>query len=68
MGHDIRRELKIIPAQVKVVEHRRAVYSCRYCENHSDHVPIVKAPMPEPVIKGSLASLSAVAHIMTQNT
>jgi transposase len=66
MGHDIRRELKIIPAQVKVVEHKRAVYSCRNCEKENDHVPIVKAPMPEPVIKGSLASPSAVAHIMTQ--
>jgi len=66
MGHDVRRELKIIPAQVKVVEHKRAVYSCRHCETHSDHVPIVKAPMPEPVIRGSLASPSAVAHIMTQ--
>ena len=66
MGHDTRRELKIVPAQVKVVEHQRKVYSCRCCENHSDHVPVVKAPMPEPVIKGSLASPSAVAHIMTQ--
>lgn len=66
MGHDVRKELKIIPAQVKVVEHKRAVYSCRHCETHSDHVPIAKAPMPESVIKGSLASPSAVAHIMTQ--
>lgn len=66
MGHDVRKELKIIPAQVKVVEHKRIVYSCRHCENHSDHASIVKAPMPEPVIKGSLASPSVVAHIMTQ--
>jgi len=66
MGHDCRRELKIIPAQVKVVMHERSVYACRNCEKNNDHVPIVKAPMPEPVIKGSLASPSAVAHIMTQ--
>ena len=66
MGHEIRRELKIIPAQVKVVEHNRTVYSCRNCEKNSGHVPVVKAPMPEPVIKGSLASPSAVSHIMTQ--
>jgi len=66
MGHDTRRELKVIPAQVKVVEHKRSVYSCRNCEKNNDHVPIVKAPMPEPVIKGSLASSSAVAHVMTQ--
>ncbi len=66
MGQDSRRELKIIPAQVKVVEHRRAVYSCRACEKNSDHVPIVKATLPEPVIKGSIASPSLVAHIMNQ--
>jgi hypothetical protein len=66
MGHDVRRELKIIPAQAKVVEHTREICSCRNCEKNNDHVPIVKAPMPEPVIKGSLASPSAVAHIMTQ--
>jgi len=67
MGHDSRRELKIIPAQVKVVEHKRAVYSCRNCEKNSDTgVPIVKADMPEALIKGSLASPSAVAHIMAQ--
>ena len=66
MGHETRRELKIIPAQAKIVEHQREVCSCRNCEKNSDHVPIVKAPMPEPVIKGSLASPSAVAHIMAQ--
>ncbi|MCL2121702.1 MAG: IS66 family transposase [Clostridiales bacterium] len=66
MGHDTRRELKVIPAKVVVVEHNRAVYSCRNCEKNNDHVPIVKAPTPEPVIKGSLASPSAVAYIMAQ--
>ena len=66
IGHDARRELEVVPAQVKVVEHKRAVYGCRDCEKSSDHVPVVKAPIPEPVIKGSLASPSAVAHIMNQ--
>ena len=66
MGHDTRRELVVIPAKVKVVEHRRAVYCCRNCENHGEHVPFVKAAMPEPLISGSLASPSSVAHIMTQ--
>jgi len=66
MGCDTRRELDIVPARARVIEHRRSVYSCRKCEKESDHVPIVKAPTPEPVIKGSLASPSAVAHIMTQ--
>ena len=66
MGHDTRRELEIIPAQVKVVEHVSEVYACRNCEKTATSVPIVKAPMPEPVIKGSAASPSTVAHIMTQ--
>lgn len=66
MGKDVRRELKIIPAQVKVVEHVRHVYSCRHCERYSDGTPIVKAAVSEPVIKGSLASPSTVAYIMTQ--
>lgn len=66
MGHDIRRELKVIPARIVVVEHNRAVYACRNCEKNNDHVPMMKAPMPEPIIKGSLASPSAVAHIMAQ--
>lgn len=66
MGRETRRELKIIPAQVKVVEHKQCVYSCRNCESHSDHTPILKANMPEPVIRGSYASPEAVAHIMCQ--
>jgi len=66
MGHNTRQELTIIPAQVKAVKHEQEVYACRNCEKNNDHVPIIKAPMPEPVIKGSLASPSAVAHIMAQ--
>jgi len=66
MGHEKRQELKVIPARVVVVEHCQEVYSCRVCEKESDHVTIMKAPVPAPVIRGSLASPSAVAHIMTQ--
>jgi transposase len=66
MGREIRRELKIIPARVSVVEHVQHIYSCRNCENHDVTVPVVKAAMPEPVIKGSFASPEAVAHIMAQ--
>ena len=66
IGHNVRQELEVIPAQVKVVKHEQGVYACRGCEKNNARVPIVKAAMPEPVIKGSLASPSAVAHIMTQ--
>ena len=66
MGHNTRQELTIIPARVKVVKHEQEVYACRNCERNNKPVPIIKAPMPESVIKGSLASPSSVAHIMTQ--
>ena len=66
IGHNARQELEIVPAQVKVIKHEQGVYACRACEKDGTRVPIMKAAMPEPVIKGSLASPSAVAHIMTQ--
>lgn len=66
MGKETRRELTIIPAQVKVTEHIRNIYSCRNCEKTAERVPVIKAPIPNPVIKGSFASPSVVAHIMTQ--
>lgn len=66
MGQDKRRELKIIPAKAVIVEHIRKVYACRNCEQNACSVPIVKAPVDNPVIKGSFASPEAVAHIMTQ--
>ena len=66
MGRDVRRELVIIPAQVKIREHVRRVYSCRGCERNAIEVPVLKAPVPEPVIKGSFASPEAIAHIMVQ--
>jgi transposase len=66
IGEDVRRELEIIPAKVKVVEHRQAVYACRYCELNTERTTVVRARAPEPVIKGSIASPSAIAHIMAQ--
>ena len=66
MGRETRRELKLIPAKAVIVEHVRYVYACRECEKNACAVPIVKAPMDEPVIKGGFASPEAVAHILTQ--
>jgi len=65
-GAETRDEIKIIPAKVIHVQHRQKVYKCGKCAQTSDKTPIVKADMPEPVIKGSAASASAVAFIMTQ--
>lgn len=62
----VREELKIIPAKAVIVRHVQHTYACRNCENTSDHVPIVKVDVPQPVIKGGFASPEAVAHIATQ--
>jgi transposase len=66
MGEDTREELKIIPAKAVVIRHVRHVYACRHCEETSERVPIIKADMPEPVIKGGFASPEAIAHIAAQ--
>jgi transposase len=66
IGVDTRDEIKIIPPQVIHVEHRRRVYKCVHCDKHAANTPIVKAEGPKPVIKGSVASPSAVAYIMSQ--
>ena len=66
MGRETRRELVVIPPQMKIREHVRKVYACRDCEKDECGVPIIKAPVNEPVIKGSFASPEAIAHIMYQ--
>lgn len=66
MSTEVRQELKYIPAEIKVVKHVRYVYSCRHCEKEEIETPIQTAPMPKPVISGSLASPSILAHIMSQ--
>jgi transposase len=66
MSTEVRQELKIIPAQVKLVKHVRYIYSCRRCEREEVTTPVITAPMPAPVLPGSLASPSALAYIMDQ--
>jgi len=67
MGKEtLRRELKLIPAKAVIVEHTRKVYACRNCEKDECGIPIVKAPVSNPVIKGGFASPEAIAHIASQ--
>jgi len=67
MGREtIRRELKLIPAQAIIVEHVRKVYACRDCEKGACGVPIIKAAVSTPVIKGGFASPEAIALIASQ--
>lgn len=66
MGVQVRKELKLIPAKVVVVEHATHSYACRNCEKNGTSVPFAKAQTPAPLISGSLASPSLVAHIAAQ--
>lgn len=63
MGRETREELKFVPAKAVILRHEALTYACRSCEKCSDHVPVLKSPMPAPVIKGSFASPEAIAHI-----
>ena len=63
----VRREVKITPASVTVIEYVRYSYACEPCEEVSEDTPlIVKAELPPQVIKGSMCSPEAVAHIAVQ--
>lgn len=64
MSKEIRKEIKVIPAQVKVVEHVRHVYACRNCEKNDISTPVITAPMPAPVLPGSFVSPSLMAFVM----
>jgi transposase len=66
MSVEVRREIEMTPPQVKVIEQKRSIYSCRECERNGIEVPIVKADMPSPVIPGSFASPSSIAYIADQ--
>lgn len=66
MGADVRTEIKIIPATVSVLKHIRTKYACRHCQNNEIKTPILTAPMPVTAFPNSLASPSAVAHILCQ--
>lgn len=44
MTEEIRKELKVIPAQVVVVEHVRKVYACRNCEQNAAPPPSSRHP------------------------
>ena len=66
MSKEVRKELKIVPAQVSVVEHVKYVYSCRECEKNEINTPVKTAKMPKPPIAGSIASPSAIAYVMNE--
>ena len=66
ISQEVRKELKIIPAKVCIVEHVRKVYTCKLCQQSGEKTPIITAEMPASVIPGSFASPSLVAYLMYQ--
>jgi transposase len=66
IGVTIRDEIEVIPAKVVHKQHAVHAYGCNACEKNGDHATIIRAEAPAPLIAGSLASPSAVAHIATQ--
>jgi transposase len=69
-GHEaLRREVEVIPAQVRAVEHVQTVYSCRDCEkNAADNaVPMIKSSVPAPVIAGSGIASPSLLSFITSN-
>jgi transposase len=66
IGVNVRRELKLIPAKVVVLEHAAHAYACRNCSENGTSTPFAKAEAPTALLPGSLASPSLVAHIAAQ--
>ena len=46
LKYETRREIKMIPAQVKVVEHKKAVYVCKNCDKTGTEGTFIAAEAP----------------------
>lgn len=66
LRYEIRRELKIVPAKVSVVEYKRAVYVCRNCDKNGTESNFKTAKGVSSLIDHSIASPSIMAWIMNQ--
>jgi transposase len=62
----VRDEIEVIPQRMYIKRYFRANYVCDECHKEETQARIIKSNVPEPVIKHSLASPSAVAHVMYQ--
>ena len=61
IGSDDHEQLDIIPAQIKVIRHKRLKYACPCCDQH-----IVTAKKPRQPIEKSIASPGLLAFVATQ--
>ena len=62
----VRDEIEIIPQRMYIKRYVRANYVCDACHQTENEARVIKSDVPEPVIRHSLASPSAVAHVMYQ--
>ena len=62
----VRREMQVIPRQVKILAYYTVTYACDHCEKDTGFAYIVSAKPPVPLMKHSLASPSSVADIMAK--
>lgn len=58
VGEDVSEKLVYVPATLKVIEHRRAKYSCRGCDT------IKSAPKPESLVPKSMADNSLIIDVI----
>lgn len=66
IGKEVSRRLKIIPARFMVEETHLHKYACKHCQQHDIATPVKTAQSDPAVIRGSIATPEAIAHIMTQ--
>lgn len=66
MKKETRRELVIIPAQAKIIEHVTYTYSCRNCDKNGESGFIKQAEHPKALIPKSIVSPQSLAYIMNQ--
>ena len=62
----VRTEIQIIPAQVKVTEIKKAVYSTASYRADMPGTEIIKAEVPKALMEKSMATASTVAYVMYQ--
>lgn len=68
IGKEIRRSMKIVPPQYRVVEDVYYTYACKPGEAETDEVLIVKTPKEPTVLPGSFASPEAIAAYYKENS
>lgn len=61
IGSDDHEQLDIIPAQIKVIRHKRLKYACPCCDQH-----LITAKKPKQPIEKSIASPGLLAFVATQ--